>query len=112
MKNESDKKEIIQEIKSVCRVLREINVWLPQAIDNALHGHRGTLDRVDIDEMARERKKDDKRNAEINSLRIQVQESQKQTKEIQKQTKYLFWAFVVTIIGTFLDIILRMFKII
>lgn len=112
MENKNNNKELIREIKNACRVLGDINVWLPRAIDDALHGHRGTLDRVDIDRMTEERKEDDKRNTEINSLQMQVQETQNQTKEIQKQTKYLFWAFVITIIGTFLDIILRIFKVI
>lgn len=105
-KNNHNKK-ILREIKSVCEVLRRIDIWLPRAIDNALHGHKGTLDRVDIDERIKERKEDDKKRAEIDSLRRQVEEAQNQTREIQKQTKYLFWSFIVVAIGLMIDIILR-----
>ena len=100
-------KEILREIKSVCEVLRRIDKWLPRAIDNALHGHKGTLDRVDIDERIKERKEDDKRRTEIDSLRSQVEEAQNQTKEIQKQTKYLSRSFIIVAAGLIIDIILR-----
>lgn len=100
-------KEILREIRGVCGVLRRIDMWLPQAIDNALHGHKGTLDRVDIDERVKEKKEDDKRRTEIESLRNQVEEAQNQTREIQKQTKYLFWSFIAVAAGLIVDIILR-----
>jgi len=60
--------------------------------DNALHGHKGKLDHVDMEEMTKKRKEDDKRAIEINALRIQVEET-------KKQTKYVFWGVIILAIS-------------
>lgn len=93
--------EVVQEIKGACGTIRSMDMWLPRAIDDALHGHKGKLDRVDIDEMTKERKQDDHRRAELNTLEEQVN-------EIAKQTRYIFWAFIATLIGVSIDIVLRL----
>lgn len=107
---EIDEKKVdrlIQKIESAANIIAGMDVWLPRAIDSALHGHSGTLDRVDIDRMLKERKEDEKRQTEMNSLHSQVEASQKQTKEIAKQTRYLFYALIITFIGFVFDIVLK-----
>lgn len=104
-------KRIFEKIEHAVDSLGGINSWLPQAIHNAIdhafHGHDGTLDRVDIDRRAKEREDEEKKQIEINSLRDQVKESQKQTKEMAQQTKYLFCALVITLFGSIFSIILQ-----
>ena len=80
--------------------LREMDIWLPRAIDSALHGHRGTLDRVDIDIIAKERKEDEKRNTEMHALNVQIN-------EVRKQTKYIFWTMISTIIVSTISIVIN-----
>ena len=108
-----DKKidQIIEKIEYAIDTLGKMDSWLPQAIhnaiDHALHGHSGTLDRVDIDRMTKERKEDEKMQEEINSLHAQISESQKQTKEIAKQTRYVLYTVVIAIFGLIFSIILQ-----
>ncbi|MCH7759022.1 hypothetical protein IID20_01560 [Patescibacteria group bacterium] len=98
--------EVLEEIKSAMSTLRDMSMWLPDAIDSAVNKtrHKGTLDRVDIDDMTKERAEEQKRAEEINILKSQ-------TKELQKQTKYIFWGVLGTIIlsaiGIIVNLILR-----
>ena len=103
--------QLIEKIGYTMDKLGGMDLWLPQAIhdaiDYALHGHKGKLDRVDIDNMIKERKEDEKMHAEINSLHVQISESQKQTKEIAKQTKYILYTVLIALFGLIFTIILQ-----
>ncbi|MDO8566108.1 MAG: hypothetical protein Q7S04_02925 [Candidatus Moranbacteria bacterium] len=104
-----DKKigQILGNLESAIGKIIRIDMWLPEAIDYAINGHRGTLDRADIDRATREKKEDNKIQIEIDSLRSQVEESQKQTQEIKKQTRYLLYAFIIAIFSFSLNAILQ-----
>lgn len=69
-------------------------------IDNAMNGHRGTLDGVDVDRMRKDRLHEDLVQKQIAALTVQTQESQKQTQQIIQQTKYIIAAFVVTLLAS------------
>lgn len=111
--NDKKTEQIMEKLEYAIDTLGRMDSWLPQAIhnaiDNALHGHSGTLDRVDIDRMIKERKEDDKMQAEISALHTQIQESQKQTKEIAKQTRYVLYTVLITLGGLIFTIILQAF---
>lgn len=104
-----DKKieQILANLDSAIGKIIRIDTWLPEAIDNAMNGHRGTLDRTDLDAMAKERKENERIQAEIESLQSQVEESQKQTDEIKKQTRYLKLAFIIAFVGFLFNSILQ-----
>src|SRR4030043_1288309 len=107
MENEQRFEKIINKFEPAINAISRMDMWLPQAIDHAINGHRGTLDGVDIDKMRREKKEDEKRDAEINSLCDQIEESRKQTKEIAQQTEYLFYTVLMAIIGLMINIFLQ-----
>lgn len=100
-----DKKveQILGKLESALDNIRRMDIWLPKAIDNAINGHHGTLDRADLNRMAKDRKENEKIETEMDSLRIQVEESQRQTGEIKKQTKYLKWAFIIAFVSFLLN---------
>lgn len=99
--------QIIGKLESALGNISRMDLWLPKAIDEAVNGHRGTLDRADIDRMAKEKREEEKIQTEINSLRDQVEESQEQTRQIKKQTSYLMWAFLVAFLGFLFNIVLQ-----
>ena len=97
--------EIIALLKTISSELRhgysfEIKESIIRGIDNALNGHRGTLDGVDVDRMHKERMNEDLVQKQIAALTVQSQESQKQTQQILRQTKYIIAAFVVTLLAS------------
>ena len=105
----TDKKieQILGKLESALGNISRMDIWLPKAIDEAMHGHHGTLDYVDIDRVRREKMEEEKIQTEIDSLHDQVQESQEQTRQIRKQARYLMWAFIVAFLGFILDVIIR-----
>ena len=105
-----DKKieRILANLESAIGKIGRIDIWLPKAIENAMSGHRGTLDSVDLDRMRKEKREEEKHDTEMDSLRTQVEESQRQTQEIKKQTKYLMYAFILACVGFLLNIILQL----
>jgi len=104
-----DKKieQILGKLESALGNISRIDLWLPKAIDEAINGHHGTMDGVDMDRMRKDRKEEEKNQSEIDSLRDQVEESQEQTRQIRKQTGYLMWAFVFASLGFLFNIILQ-----
>lgn len=107
---EIDNKKIEQifgKLESALGNISRMDVWLPRAIEEAMHGHHGTLDRVDMDRMRKEKMEEEKIQTEVDSLHDQVKESQEQTRQIKKQVKYLMWAFIVALLGFVLDVIIR-----
>lgn len=107
-----DKKleQAINKLDATLATLGRIDMWLPKAIDNAIHGHSGTLDRVDIDKIIKDKREEERHDVEMNSLHSQVEDSQQQTHEIAKQTRYVMWGLVVTAISSVLGIILQVFQ--
>ncbi|OGI36015.1 MAG: hypothetical protein A2259_01675 [Candidatus Moranbacteria bacterium RIFOXYA2_FULL_43_15] len=105
-----DKKieQLLGNLESAIGKIGRIDIWLPKAIENAMSGHRGTLDPVNIDRMRREKREEEKHDTEIDNLRTQIEESQKQTQEIRRQTKYLMYAFILACLGFLLNIILQL----
>ena len=99
--------QIISRLESALGGISRMDLWLPKTIDEAINGHRGTLDRADIDRMTKEKREEEKIQTEINSLHDQLEESKKQTRQIKKQTGYLMWAFIIAFIGFLFDIILQ-----
>lgn len=104
-----DKKieKIIGNLESALGKIISMDLWLPRAIDDAINGHCGTLDRVDMDRNRKERKEEEKIETEIDSLRTQVAASQEQTRQIKKQTWYLFGAFIIASLGFLFNAILQ-----
>lgn len=104
-----DKKSehILGRLESALDNIKRMDLWLPKAIDDAINGHRGTLDGVDLDRSRKERKEEEKIETEIDSLRTQVAESQEQTRQIKKQTWYLFGAFIIASLGFLFNAILQ-----
>jgi hypothetical protein len=104
-----DKKieQILGKLESALGNISRMDLWLPKAIDEAMNGHRGTLDRVDIDRARKEKREEEKIQTEIDSLHSQVEESQQQTQETRKQTRYLMYAFIIAFLGFLLNAILQ-----
>lgn len=105
-----DKKieKILGDLESAIGKIGRIDIWLPKAIENAMLGHRGTLGSVDIDRMRKEKREEEKHDTEMDNLRTQIEESQRQTREIKKQTKYLMYAFIIAFLGFLLNAILQL----
>lgn len=104
-----DKKieKIFGELESALGNIRRMDVWLPEAINEVMNGHRGTLSSKDLDEIRKEKREEEKIRTEMDSLRDQVEESQKQTHEIRKQTWYLLGAFIITFLGFLFNALLQ-----
>lgn len=105
-----DKKieKILGDLESAIGKIGRIDIWLPKAIENAMSGHRGTLDSTDLDRMRKEKREEEKHDTEMDNLKTQIEESQKQTQEIKKQTKYLMYAFIIAFLGFLLNAILQL----
>ena len=100
--------QILTNLESAIGKIGRIDIWLPKAIENAMPGHRGTLDSVDLDRMRKEKREEEKHDTEMDNLRTQIEESQRQTREIKKQTKYLMYAFIVAFLGFLLNVFLQL----
>lgn len=99
--------QILKSLESAIGKISRIDSWLPSAIENAMIGHRGVLDPMDMDRMRRDRMEEEKMQAEMDSLHAQIEESQKQTREMRAQTHYLMWAFIIAFLGFLLNTILQ-----
>jgi Asp-tRNA(Asn)/Glu-tRNA(Gln) amidotransferase C subunit len=104
-----DKKvgQIVNKLESAIATISRMDMWLPKAIDNAIHGHSGTMDHVDMDRMRKDKKEEEKNDAEMDSLNSQIKASQKQTREIAKQTRYIMWGLVITAVGSLLSLVFQ-----
>lgn len=108
MENDDKKiEQLIGKLESALGTISKMDIWLSKAIDDAMNGHRGTLDRTDLDRMDKDREEKEKIQTEVYSLHEQVKESQKQTGEIKKQTRYLKWAFIIAFVGFLFNSILQ-----
>lgn len=102
--------QTINKLDATLATLGRIDIWLPEAIDNAIHGHSGTLDRVDVDKIIKDKREEERYDAEMNSLHSQVEDSQQQTYEMARQTRYVMWGLVVTAVSSVLGLVLQIFQ--
>lgn len=108
-----DKKieQLIGKLESALGNISRMDLWLPKAIDEAINGHRGILDGVDMDRVKKEKREEEKIQIEIDILHDQVEESQEQARQIKKQTGYLMWAFIIAFLGFLFNIVLQIIQI-
>jgi hypothetical protein len=62
---------------------------------------------VDINKLRRDKKEEEKHEAEINSLHSQIEESERQTQEMKKQTHYLVIGLIITSVSSLASIIIQ-----
>ena len=107
-----DKKieQLLGKMEAAIATISRMDMWLPKAIDNAVHGHSGTLDYVDIDRIRRDKKEEEKHEAEINSLHSQIEESHRQTQEMKRQTRYLVIGLIITSVSSLAGLIIQIIK--
>jgi len=107
-----DKKieQLLGKAEAAIETVSRMDMWLPKAIDNAMHGHSGTLDYADMDRIRKDKKEEERHEAEMNSLHSQIEESQWQTQEMRKQTRYLVIGLIITSVSSLIGLVIQILK--